>query len=80
MTERTLKYAHEEKCPAVHPPKPRVRKSKIQQEEPPKPEPTYEEAPAPQPLKRHRGDSLQMLKNRVARLKDLGAKAINEIQ
>ena len=27
-----------------------------------------------------RGDSLQMLKNRVARLEDIGAKAINEIQ
>jgi hypothetical protein len=27
-----------------------------------------------------RADSLQMLKNRLARLEDLGAKAINEIQ
>ena len=48
MTERTLKYAHEDKCPALNPPKPRARKSKIPQQEesqkqPQKIKPEYEE-------------------------------------
>ena len=48
MTERTLKYAHEDKCPALNPTKPRTRKSKISQQEesqkqPQKIEPEYEE-------------------------------------
>jgi ribosome-binding protein aMBF1 (putative translation factor) len=65
MTERTLKYAHEEKCPAIHPHKPRVRKPKIQPEEPP--EPTYEEAPAPQPLKR---DTASIIREKINQKKE----------
>ena len=67
MTERTLKYAHAEKCPAIHPPEPRIRKSKIQQEEPPEPDPTYEEAPALAALKR---DTASIRRERINQKKE----------